>query len=545
MIKRWICALLVAALAGSLWYVAITTDDPMFERETQSGTETSPEEAGEEGVSEAAPAYIDDGSLTLWYTDDALTEYLSSVALSFQQDNDIKVNVVKKDGVEFLEAINANSVNETQRTEALCDLYVTSHDNLLRAYLSGLASVITDPEEVVNTSAFPQTALNAVTCYDHLVAYPLYYETNFFLYNKTYMASIAQNKIEADQDMAEGEEATKELLENGEPKEDAEETGTEDKTDDDKDKEDTQDAADGDEPEETEDENPMGEEDATADPEVLEKLATMIPATIEDIKTFANNYDAPEAVESVFKWDVSDIFYNYFFVGNYMDVGGEHGDNASVFNIYNSQAVECLRAYQTMNQFFSIDTKVDYYDNILQDFIDGKMVFTVATTDAIARIHEAQKAGDFDFEYGICALPDISSLLKARGLSVTDVVAVNGYSVKKDAANRLASYIVYDKASELYMKSGKVSCRKTIEFEDPEIANIMTEYERSMPLPKMVEASNYWVQLEIAFTKVWNGADPDDILHDLSDTIGGQIEEIKANLPTQESFNAGGAHFVQ
>lgn len=535
MIRRWICALLVAALAGSLWYVAITTDDPMFERETQSGTETSPEEAGEEGVSEAAPAYIDDGSLTLWYTDDALTEYLSSVALSFQQDNDIKVNVVKKDGVEFLEAINANSVNEAQRTEALCDLYVTSHDNLLRAYLSGLASVITDPEDVVNTSVFPQTALNAVTCYDHLVAYPLYYETNFFLYNKTYMASIAQNKIEADQDMAEGEEATKELLENGEPKE-----------------EDTQEAAEGDETsdepeetEETEDENPMGEEDATADPEVLEKLATMIPATIEDIKTFANNYDAPEAVESVFKWDVSDIFYNYFFVGNYMDVGGEHGDNASVFNIYNSQAVECLRAYQTMNQFFSIDTKVDYYDNILQDFIDGKMVFTVATTDAIARIHEAQKAGDFDFEYGICALPDISSLLKARGLSVTDVVAVNGYSVKKDAANRLASYIVYDKAPELYMKSGKVSCRKMIEFEDPEIANIMTEYERSMPLPKMVEASNYWVQLEIAFTKVWNGADPDDILHDLSDTIGGQIEEIKANLPTQESFNAGGAHFVQ
>ncbi len=545
MIRRWICALLVAALAGSLWYVAITTDDPMFERETQSGTETAPEEAGEEGVSEAAPAYIDDGSLTLWYTDDALTEYLSSVALSFQQDNDIKVNVVKKDGVEFLEAINANSVNEAQRTEALCDLYVTSHDNLLRAYLSGLASVITDPEEVVNTSVFPQTALNAVTCYDHIVAYPLYYETNFFLYNKTYMASIAQNKIEADQDMAEGEEATKELLENGEPKEEAEDNATEDKTDDDKDKEDTQDAADGDEPEETEDENPMGEEDATADPEVLEKLATMIPATIEDIKTFANNYDAPEAVESVFKWDVSDIFYNYFFVGNYMDVGGEHGDNASVFNIYNSQAVDCLRAYQTMNQFFSIDTKVDYYDNILQDFIDGKMVFTVATTDAIARIHEAQKAGDFDFEYGICALPDISSLLKARGLSVTDVVAVNGYSVKKDAANRLASYIVYDKAPELYMKSGKVSCRKTIEFEDPEIANIMTEYERSMPLPKMVEASNYWVQLEIAFTKVWNGADPDDILHDLSDTIGGQIEEIKANLPTQESFNAGGALFVQ
>ncbi len=345
------------------------------------------------------------------------------------------------------------------------------------------------------------------------------------------MASIAQNKIEADADLAEGMEATNELLENGPPEEEAE-TET--------------DAVDDVQTEVSEEEmsDPMGEEDAVADPEVLEKLATMIPASIEDIKTFANNYDAPEAVESVFKWDVSDIFYNYFFVGNYMDVGGPHGDNAAIFNIYNSQAVESLREYQEMNQFFSIDTKVDSYDKILQDFIDGKMVFTVATTDAIKRIHEAQKAGDFEFEYGVSTLPDISSLLKARGLSVTDAVAVNGYSDKKPDANRFATYLVNYKAQDLYAKSGKVSCSKAVEYEDAEISKTMDEYERSVPLPKMVEAANYWVQLEIAFTKVWNGADPDETLKELSDTIGAQIEEIRANLPTQESFNAGAGTFV-
>ena len=532
MFRRWIAAILVIALAGSIWYVAGTTDDPEY----ADVAEDTPQVVSEEGDAGDVPAFIDDGSLTLWYSDEALTDYLSSAALSFQQDQGVKVNIVLKDGVQFLEDINANSVTEDKdRTEALPDLYITSHDNLLRAYLSGLASVITDPDGVVAPEMYPQTALNAVSCYDHYVAYPLYYETNYFLYNKTYMASIAQNRIEAEADLIEGEEATKELEENGAPKEEAEEK----KTDENK-------AEDGNEEvSEAEEENPMGEEDATADAEVLERLATMIPQTIEDIKTFANNYDAPEAVESVFKWDVTDIFYNYFFVGNYMDVGGEHGDNASIFNIYNSQAVECLSAYQAMNQFFSIDTKTDNYDNILQDFIDGKMVFTVATTDAIARIHEAQRNGDFNFEYGVSTLPDISSLLKARGLSVTDAVAVNGYSQKKDIANKLATYIAYYKASDLYMRSGKVSCCKSVEFEDAEIANIMAEYEKSMPLPKMVEASNYWVQLEIAFTKVWNGADPDETLRELSDTIGAQIEEIKANLPTQESFSAGGGNFVK
>ncbi len=542
MLKRLICAILVLAMAGSLWYVASINYDSQF-AETAEDTKVS--EEGREA--EGAPVYTDDGSLTLWYTDEALTDYLTGVALSFEQDRGVKVNVVLKDGVQFLEAINENSLTEPKdRTEALCDLYITSHDNLLKAYLAGLAAVVNDPDGILSPELYPQTALNAVSCYDHYVAYPLYYETNFFLYNKTYMASIAQNRIEAEADMAEGEEATKELEENGAPKEDAKEIKT-DEGEDAGGAED-EDAETGDVSEEAveeEDYDPMGEEDSVADQEVLDRLATMIPATIEDIKTFANNYDAPEAVESVFKWDVSDIFYNYFFVGNYMEVGGPNGDNAAVFNIYNKQAVECLAAYQAMNQFFSIDTKVDDYNRILQDFIDGKMVFTVATTDAIARIHEAQRNGEFNFEYGVSTLPDISSLLKARGLSVTDAVAINGYSEKQADANKFATYLVNYKASDLYMKSGKVSCCKSVEYEDAEIANVMNEYERSMPLPKMVEASNYWVQLEIAFTKVWKGGDPDEVLKELSDTIGAQIEEIKANLPTQESINAGAGKFVQ
>ena len=542
MFKRLVCAALILALAGSLWYVASVTYDPEF-AETGEDAPDAVAAEGEEATEQ--PVFKDDGSLTIWYSDEALTDYLTSVALSFEQDNRVKVNVVLKDGVQFLEDINANSLLDAKdRTEALPDLYITSHDNLLKAYLAGLASIIQDPDGVVGPEMYPQTALNAVSCYNHYVAYPLYYETNFFLYNKTYMASIAQNRIEAESDLAEGEEATKDLEENGAPKEEAKEIETE-KKDGEEDEGENQDAGSEDTGEEIDEADPMGEEDAVADQEVLDRLATMIPATIEDIKTFANNYDAPEAVESVFKWDVSDIFYNYFFVGNYMEVGGDNGDNAAVFNIYNKQSVECLSAYQAMNQFFSIDPKVDNYDNILQDFIDGKMVFTVATTDAIAKIHEAQKNGAFNYDYGVSTLPDITSLLKARGLSVTDVVAINGYSSKQAEANKFATYLVNYKASDLYMKSGKVSCCKSVEFEDAEIANIMAEYERSMPLPKMVEASNYWVQLEIAFTKVWNGGDPDEVLKELSDTIGAQIEKIRANLPTQESFNAGAAVYIQ
>lgn len=549
MFKRFFCAMLVMALTVGLWYVASVTYNPLY------------------GAVDAETMVVDTDSndaekntLTIWYTDEALTDYLSSVSLSFQQNQNVKVNYVLKSGVEFLEAINKISITDKEeRPEAMPDLYITSHDNLLRAYLSGLASVIQDPEGIMNQAAFPDTALNAVTCYGNLVAYPLYYETNYFLYNKTYMAMIAQKSIETETDFEEGAAATKELEENGAPTEEAKIVGQDeesaednkdtiedsDNNDNPEDEERTDDTEDGREVEgEEELEDPMGEEDAIIDQEVRDRLATMIPATLEDVKTFANNYDAPEKVEAVFKWDINDIFYNYFFVGKYMDVGGKDGDNAAMFNIYNSQAVECLEAYQDMNQFFEFDRETDSYEQLIQDFIDGKLVFTVATTDAIAKIDKARMNGSFDFDYGITTLPDISSLLKARGLSVTDAVVVNGYSDKMDMANLLAAFVVNDKAGELYNKTGKISCNKMIQQND-EVAKIMTEYEKSVPLPKMVETANYWVQLEIAFTKIWNGADPDETLRELSDTIGAQIEEIRANLPTQESFTAGGGKYIQ
>lgn len=543
MFKRVICATLVALLGLSLWFTAGRTSDYLY---------GAPYE-GEEKPEDAVGLVEDENTLVLWYTDDAITDFLTSEGLLFRKETGIKVEPVLVSGVEFLENINSASLTDISDRRVLPpDLYITTHDTLLRAYLSGLAVPVKDASDFLIPANYPNTAIDAVTCYGNYVGYPLYYETNYFLYNKTYMASIAQNRIQSESDKIEGEASQAEADNADKKPEDADVLKLDDEKkdlDSDENKDSTEGDSDsqseGEEGEEGFEDGPMGEEDALASPEVLERLATMIPATIDDITTFANNYDAPEAVESVFEWDVSDIFYNYFFVGNYMDVGGSAGDNTAIFNIYNQQAVDCLSVFQSMNQFFSIDADSVSYDAILDDFIQGKTVFTVATTDAVAKIEKAKAEGNFDFEYGVTVLPDISSLLKARGLSVTTVAAVNGYSNKIEKASDFARYLSEQKSPDLYKKAGKISCKKGVQYENSEINNIMDEYEKSMPLPKMVEASNYWVQLEIAMTKIWDGADPDETLTQLSETMGGQIEEIRAAFPTQESFSAGAATLIK
>lgn len=473
---------------------------------------------------------VPDDTLVLWYTDSSLEEYISDVALAYKQETGMEVKAELVDGLDYLESINFASVNELS-TKPAPDLYITTHDNLMKAYLAGLAAPIIDTEEKVCDNNFPGTALHAISCDGKYVAYPLYYETNFFLYNKTYMATIAQGRMEAENDKAEGESAQAEADENKEAlKEEAAETIETDGN--------TEETATDTTEEAVIEEEPYGDEEVVADQAVLERLATMIPSTIDDITTFANNYEAPDTVEAVFKWDVTDIFYNYFFVGNYLEVGGEDGDNNAIFNLYNQQAVEGLKVYQNMDKYFTMEDD-DNYESILKQFIEGKLVFTIATTDAFAKIQEAQMDGTFKYEYGVAIIPDMSDVLYARGLSVTDVVAINGYSEKKEAANLFATRLCFDSADTLYLKSGKLACKRDVPYDNIEINNVMTEYQKSMPLPKMIETSNFWLQLEIAFSRVYAGEDPETVLRELADKMGGQIEEITYSIPVQESIGAG------
>ena len=398
-------------------------------------------------------------TLYLWYTDEALTDFLNSAAVSYgQYQDDVRVVPVYTPGLEYLETINQASL----KTEEVPDLYIVSNDSLEKAYLAGLASEVRIPEGVLPMNqVLPGTAVRAVTYHDKQIGYPFYFETSCFLYNKTYLEDWARAQLEAQRDQ-EIAQASQEQADNGDVEEEA-----------------------------------AGEEQAQElSREAVEaKMEEALPQTIDDILAFADVYDAPEQVEAVFKWDVSDIFYNYFFVGNYMDVGGENGDRSDSIHIYNEETIRCLRVYQDLNQFFSIDTKEISYDGVLQDFMDGKIVYTVATSDALLKIKNAAKEGDFNYAYGMSMLPDVSEQLQSSSLSVTQCIAVNGYSEKKQMANDFAVYLTQYAADDLYARTGKLPVYAGgSTYDDPNEAAFLEEYENSVPMPKMIETSNFWVE---------------------------------------------------
>ncbi len=414
-------------------------------------------------------------TIHVWYTDEALTDYMNSRALNFMEENEqVRIVPTLVSAVEYLETINEATLHQ----EVYPDLYLLTNDSLEKAYLAGLATEISDPQQKINTGHFPQASLSAVTYEGKQIAYPFYYETSVFLYNRTYLETMAATKAEALASQAQA------------------------------------DAEAGVEP-----------EDGEAEPvKTVSGADDLIPETFDDILAVADEYDAPEGVESILKWDVSDIFYNYFFAGNYMNIGGETGDDAAIVDIYNEQSVACMKMYQSLNQFFSIEADETDYELVLDEFIQGKTLFTVATTDAFERLSKAKADGTFAWEYGAATMPDISGDLATRALSVTNTVVVNGYSQKQEWANAFASYLTADADESLYERTGKLAAVSGVAYDNPNLSAAMDSYAESVSLPKIMQASNFWVQLEMAYTGIWQGEDADAKMQQLEEQMLRQIQ---------------------
>ena len=413
-------------------------------------------------------------SVYFWYTDETMTDYINSAAVAYNETKeDIRVVPVLASANDYLEAINMESLNG----ESVPDVYLLTHDALEKAYLAGLATQVKDYDNVCTTDNFPKVALDAVTYHNKIVAYPFYYETSVLMYNETYLEEHAMKQLGITAAVEEPAEEGGEAIDHSE--------------------------------------------------EIATKVQEILPETMDDILAFGNDYDAPGHVEAIFKWDVADVFYNYFFIGKHMSLGGDTGDSASKIDIYNLEAMQCLKIFQNLNEFFSIDASEVSYQDVVEDFLDGKIVYTVVTSDILKTLEIANTPDEngeyFVYDCGFSVVPNPSEELGGRALSMTNSVVVNGYSENIKEANEFAKFLTCDFTKDLYERTGKLPAHK-MEYPEGSAFSVFTKaYEKSIPMPKMVEVSNFWMQLEITMRDIWEGSDINDSTKKLSEYMMTQV----------------------
>lgn len=126
----------------------------------------------------------EDVTLNFWYTDANMTGYFTAASDKYQYDHPgVTINLRLAASNEYLESINTQSIRQVNAV----DVYMLHNEDLEQAYLAGLADAY-DPEGTVfNADNFGNSAIRAVTYKGRQIAYPLYFDSAFLVYNTSHL----------------------------------------------------------------------------------------------------------------------------------------------------------------------------------------------------------------------------------------------------------------------------------------------------------------------------------------------------------------------
>lgn len=349
--------------------------------------------------------------INLWYSDEIYSDYLSSCATQYENANkNVHINIEYIPEADYMSTLTSEAVKPGK-----VDLYLIDNDKLEQVKLAGIASE-NRLADIYNVYNYSQTALNACTYNDKLIAYPLSYDTSFLIYNRDYVQDADMSNFEA-------------------------------------------------------------------------------------IKLFAENLEVPagSSISSIFTCDLKDIFYNYGYLGSYLDIGGKNGDDKTdIFDI-TTDLTKATELYKQLIEYFYIDiNSVDYY-SCINDFEKGSIIFTIGDM----QMYQRAKVQD-GLNVGGAAFPDMSEEVKSAPLSVTTTVVVNPFSDDIAVVESFAKFLTYTKAQELYAKTGVPSCRR-IGNEDENLDRIYESYDKSVPKLKLMYSDEFYALLEITMHQLAEG----------------------------------------
>ncbi len=233
-------------------------------------------------------------------------------------------------------------------------------------------------------------------------------------------------------------------------------------------------------------------------------------ATFSELESFIGSFqhtDENASVEIIAQWDVTDIFLNYAFVGEYLTIAGKDGDSGGVS--YLSEDFErSIQRYADMKEKLGIDKAESTYELCLEQFTSGKLLYTIVNTNDLKAISAS------GIPYGVCAIPDYDSIYKSKAISQTSLVVVNPYNDSKEPAQEYATALTYDYAKDMNSQGGLNAARSGIEGLDPETyGNAHAVYSDTIVKSQLMKTGDTYMQLEVLFHRAWDGENLADCIN--------------------------------
>lgn len=215
------------------------------------------------------------------------------------------------------------------------------------------------------------------------------------------------------------------------------------------------------------------------------------PESLQAIIDYSDQNEPAENVEYLLEWDVNDAFYDFPFISN--SVTFEKTEQESMNAVYNEELYnQDLTFFEEILESFSVDAASVSEESIIENFLAGRTLCAMIDSDSLHYLE--------GYTYSLMEIPNLNETLEAKACATTDMLIVNDFSRKNQAAAEFAEFATVEMADRLYGLSGHFS---VIQPEEPEWTEVVAyqSYEAAVLVPNSQDAKDFWVNLKETISK--------------------------------------------
>lgn len=182
-------------------------------------------------------------------------------------------------------------------------------------------------------------------------------------------------------------------------------------------------------------------------------------STFDELYQYSLNYkmdDKNANIKQIFDWDVSNMFINYCFSCDSIDIGSETGDDISSLSVNKEILKKAMEQYVKQKEQFGIARGTNVIDDTSTKFAEGTMAYTITDVNHLKEIDSSS------VNYEIIKVPKLADGLETSLMSENVDVFVSPYADDIEVAKAVAHCLSYDYASAMFDKAGLLSAKNSV-----------------------------------------------------------------------------------
>jgi len=244
------------------------------------------------------------------------------------------------------------------------------------------------------------------------------------------------------------------------------------------------------------------------------------PYSLEQIMNYDISPFYESGMEKNIDFNTGNFLTEYAFIGKYVNVGGNLGDEQELIQIDENMLSQSIGFFQNIITGTGISPNA-LEEAMIAGFAEGKNMSLILSSDYIALFNDYMR--DRNITFNIISIPKLSDFLESSTGSCTDAVVVNGMSRNQKQAGDFAEFLTCVYAEHIYEKTNLLPACYNSGISLENFDKLYDIYKNSSIFPKLLKTEDFSLNVKVLFEKAINGQDCTAISNEFTNSLKNRI----------------------